>query len=316
MIEVNLNGAFYMSRAALAAHDRPRLRPDREHQLGDRRDREHRPGELRRGEGGAVRAHDDAWRSKARARASPSTASRPGFIATEMVAAVPEEILARIVEQIPVGAARDARGGRARRRVPRRRRLGVHHRAGVLDQRRAVHVSRTAATRGAGDAVGPEASACRTRSTRSRSAKQARSSSPGSHGTRPACCRRSAATRRGSPRRPPPALRERSARMRRGRSSRPGRTSASPTRRGRRTRRYFWLQQSYLLFGRLAQELVEAGAGSRPEARKLRLATEIVVDALAPTNVAARQPGRAQARVRDRRRLAPSAARATSSPTS
>ena len=48
---------------------------------------------------------------------------------------------------------------------------------------------------------------------------------------------------------------------------------------------YFWLQQSYLLFGRLAQDLVEAGAGSRPEARKLRLATEIVVDALAPTNV-------------------------------
>ncbi len=50
---------------------------------------------------------------------------------------------------------------------------------------------------------------------------------------------------------------------------------------------YFWLQQSYLLFGRLAQDLVEAGAGagSDPSATKLRLATEIVVDALAPTNV-------------------------------
>ena len=48
---------------------------------------------------------------------------------------------------------------------------------------------------------------------------------------------------------------------------------------------YFWLEQSYLLFGRLAQDLVEAGAGSRPEARKLRLVAEIVVDALAPTNV-------------------------------
>jgi len=48
---------------------------------------------------------------------------------------------------------------------------------------------------------------------------------------------------------------------------------------------YFWLQQSYLLFGRLAQDLVEAGAGSGPGATKLRLATEIVVDALAPTNV-------------------------------
>ncbi len=48
---------------------------------------------------------------------------------------------------------------------------------------------------------------------------------------------------------------------------------------------YFWLQQSYLLFGRLAQDLVEVGAGSDPGAKKLRLATEIVVDALAPTNV-------------------------------
>jgi polyhydroxyalkanoate synthase len=48
---------------------------------------------------------------------------------------------------------------------------------------------------------------------------------------------------------------------------------------------YFWLQQSYLLFGRLAKDLVEAGAGSGPDATKLRLATEIVVDALAPTNV-------------------------------
>jgi polyhydroxyalkanoate synthase len=48
---------------------------------------------------------------------------------------------------------------------------------------------------------------------------------------------------------------------------------------------YFWLQQSYLLFGRLAQDLVEAGAGSGPGAPKLRLATEIVVDALSPTNV-------------------------------
>jgi polyhydroxyalkanoate synthase subunit PhaC len=48
---------------------------------------------------------------------------------------------------------------------------------------------------------------------------------------------------------------------------------------------YFWLEQSYLLFGRLAQDLVDAGAGSRPAAKKLRLATEIVVDALAPTNV-------------------------------
>jgi polyhydroxyalkanoate synthase subunit PhaC len=53
---------------------------------------------------------------------------------------------------------------------------------------------------------------------------------------------------------------------------------------------YFWLLQNYLLFGRLAQDLVEAGAGSGPGATKLRLATEIAVDALAPTNVVPGNP--------------------------
>ncbi len=47
---------------------------------------------------------------------------------------------------------------------------------------------------------------------------------------------------------------------------------------------YFWLEQSYLLFGRLVQDLVSAGAGSGPTATKLRLAAEIATDALAPTN--------------------------------
>ncbi len=53
---------------------------------------------------------------------------------------------------------------------------------------------------------------------------------------------------------------------------------------------YFWLEQSYLLFGRLAQDLVEVGAGSGPDAKKLRLAAEIVVDALAPTNTLVGNP--------------------------
>ncbi len=67
---------------------------------------------------------------------------------------------------------------------------------------------------------------------------------------------------------------------------------------------YFWLEQSYLLFGRLVQELVSAGAGSGPTATKLRLAAEIATDALAPTNFL---PGAAPRS---------SAAPATSSPTS
>jgi polyhydroxyalkanoate synthase subunit PhaC len=47
---------------------------------------------------------------------------------------------------------------------------------------------------------------------------------------------------------------------------------------------YFWLEQSYLLFGRLVDDLVSAGAGGAATEAKLRLAAEIAVDALAPTN--------------------------------
>jgi polyhydroxyalkanoate synthase len=53
---------------------------------------------------------------------------------------------------------------------------------------------------------------------------------------------------------------------------------------------YFWLQQNYLLLGRLAQDLVEVGAGSGPGAKKLRLVTEILVDSVAPTNFLAGNP--------------------------
>ena len=45
----------------------------------------------------------------------------PGYIDTDMVAAVPEEVLGKIVARIPVGRLGQGRGDRARRRVPGRR---------------------------------------------------------------------------------------------------------------------------------------------------------------------------------------------------
>ena len=59
-----------------AAHGRGRLRPDREHQLGDRRPWQLRPGELRRGQGRASSASRSPRRSSWPARASRSTRSR------------------------------------------------------------------------------------------------------------------------------------------------------------------------------------------------------------------------------------------------
>ena len=73
-----------------AAHDRARLGTDREHLLDHRRDGQHRPGELRGFEVGAVRADQDARAARLRtsssgpassrrtASGSPSTRSPPG----------------------------------------------------------------------------------------------------------------------------------------------------------------------------------------------------------------------------------------------
>ena len=56
VLAVNLSGAFFLSQAALRAHDRARHRPDRQRLLDHRRGRQHRSGQLRRVEVGPVRA--------------------------------------------------------------------------------------------------------------------------------------------------------------------------------------------------------------------------------------------------------------------
>ena len=64
----------------------------------------------------------------------------PGYITTEMTAAVPENVMEKLVARIPVGQARRAGRGRPRGGVPRRPRVGLHHRPGLPGQRRPLHV--------------------------------------------------------------------------------------------------------------------------------------------------------------------------------
>ena len=66
----------------------------------------------------------------------------PGFICTEMVAAVPEEALEKVVAKIPVGRLGDPDEVARVVEFLADPDSGVHHRAGLLGQRRAVHVSR------------------------------------------------------------------------------------------------------------------------------------------------------------------------------
>ena len=64
----------------------------------------------------------------------------PGYIDTDMVAAVPEDVLGKIVAKIPGQPARQGRGDRPRRRLPGRRECRLHHRLDAVDQRRPAHV--------------------------------------------------------------------------------------------------------------------------------------------------------------------------------
>ena len=95
------------------------------------------------------------WRRKARRAASPSTPIAPGYIDTDMVRAVPANVLEKIVARIPVGrlgkAEEIARSGA----VPGRRRRRLHHRLDPVGQRRPAYVLRRRANAVPAAAVQP-----------------------------------------------------------------------------------------------------------------------------------------------------------------
>ena len=64
----------------------------------------------------------------------------PGYIDTDMVRAVPPRRAGEDRAPDPGRPARQGRGDRARRAVPRRRRGRLHHRLDPVDQRRPAHV--------------------------------------------------------------------------------------------------------------------------------------------------------------------------------
>ena len=66
VLQVNLSGPFFMTKAVLEHDDRAEVRPHRQHQFGRRRERELRPSQLRRRESGPDRPHQNR---RARSRA-------------------------------------------------------------------------------------------------------------------------------------------------------------------------------------------------------------------------------------------------------
>ena len=66
----------------------------------------------------------------------------PGYVDTDMVRAVPADVLEKIVARIPVGRLGHAAGHRPGRGIPDRRRGRVHHGLDAVDQRWPAHVLR------------------------------------------------------------------------------------------------------------------------------------------------------------------------------
>ena len=115
--------------AGVGGDARPQVRPDHQHQLGQRPEGPVRPDQLRGGQGRRRSASPRRWRRRVRRSGSRSTAICPGYIGTEMVAAVPEEVLkSEDPAADPGRPAGRARGDRALRGVPRQRRGRLHHR--------------------------------------------------------------------------------------------------------------------------------------------------------------------------------------------
>ena len=144
--------------AGVAAHGPGRLWPNRQHQLRDRPPWQFRPGQLRGGEGGIIGFTKSAALELAR-KGVTVNAIAPGFIETEMIAAMPDEVRARILEKIPMG-----RFGRPEEIAQAVAFLVSHgrlrHRPGDRDRWRDVHVGRLcpAAPVTAGDRPGTEGS--------------------------------------------------------------------------------------------------------------------------------------------------------------
>ena len=138
VIHVNLSGAFYASRAVL------------QHMLDRGYGRIINISSIIGSAGGFGQANYAAAKSgmfgltmslalETAGKGITVNTVTPGFIGTDMTAAVPADALAKVVARIPAAARRTGRG-RPGGGVPGRPRIGLHHRPGLRRQRRLVHV--------------------------------------------------------------------------------------------------------------------------------------------------------------------------------
>ena len=103
VIRTNLDSVFNMTRGVIEGMRERELRADRQHQLDQWPEGPVRPGQLLGGQGRADRLHQGG-RPGERGQGDHGQRGRAGYIGTEMVRAVPEDVLkSKILPLIPVG---------------------------------------------------------------------------------------------------------------------------------------------------------------------------------------------------------------------
>ncbi len=131
VLDTNLKGAFLVTKAFTAHISQAALRPDHQHRLRHRPDRQRRAGNYAASKAGLIGFTKSVARELA-SRGITANAIAPGFIETDMTAALNEQMRGEVLKQHPAGSVWATGGYRPRGAVTWPARVGGYITGQVL----------------------------------------------------------------------------------------------------------------------------------------------------------------------------------------